>query len=334
MKRRPCWAVLAPKQKNLEAVAGIHDRSRDDEEPHLHVERGTKKHDTILEFDPGGGSLDAEAIAQAVSQTVMVPAYVLELDEDYPRVQVFEKGQYAGEINAWPDSVAKQLGCTFPMMLGGGVIVDLTPRREPNAKERGLKLCGSTIGQWQHMIEHTSNWGVLLDGTGAAHGRALLAATGDARADVRAVACTLLGAIGYVGKSEFGLGEVANAALQRVRELALVDPDAKVRAAANETGESLAESIEKHVVYEEFPWLANFSTTALAPAVAALDDERAAVRAHVVLWWRIASEFPKAIGTRVEEKLTRMLSGAKDTREQKSIELALAHVRRQMAGPG
>lgn len=312
--------MLAPKRKTY---ADLEER--------WEVVRGKQDHDAIIEYEPGSECAGDEDLAMAVSRKAKHPAYVLWCNEEYPRVQAFANGKYAGDVKAWPDHVARQLGCTFPTMDGGRGTVDLTPHKAPEAKAGEQKIGSWTIRQWKHMIEHESDWTVLLDGAGEAAAKEVLANLDDKQADVRAVACNLLRAIGYIGDSGFGLGKLASSTLERLRDLAARDPEAKVRAAATETADDLAESIQMYAIRAEFPWMSNYTETGLEPALAALDDEREAVRSYVVSWWMCAWEVPEPIGRQVEKKLVALLPNAK--REARDgIELALDNVRRKMNG--
>jgi hypothetical protein len=312
--------VLAPKRKTYADLA-------DDWE----VVRGTKDHDAIIEYEPGSECAGDEDLAKAVSRKAKHPAYVLWCNEEYPRVQAFANGTYAGDVKAWPDHVARQLGCTFPTMDGGRGTVDLTPHKAPDAKAGEQTIGRWTVRQWQHMIEHDSDWSILLDGAGEDAAKEVLAILDDKKAAVREVACNLLRAIGYIGDCEFGLGTLAPSTLERLRGLAARDPDAKVRAAAKKTADDLSESLEMYAIRAEFPWINNYTEKGLEPALAALDDEREAVRSYVVSWWMCAWEVPKPIGRKVEKKLVALLANAKrDARD--GIELALDNVRRKMNG--
>lgn len=311
--------VLAPKAR---AYPQLHDT--------WEVVRGTQDHDAIIEYEPGSECSGDEELAQTVSRKAKQPAYVLWCNEEYPRVQVFMKGTYAGDINAWPDQVARQLGCTFPTCDGGSGAVDLTPHKTPDAKVGDPKIGQWTIEQWLHMAAHDSDWSILLDGAGEERATQVLGYLDDKRADVRELACKMLRAIGYIGECEFGLGKLAFSTLERLRDVAQRDPDAKVRAAAAAFADDLAESLVTYEVRAEFPWINNYHPDALEPALAALDDDREAVRDHVVWWWSNAWEVPEPLGRKVEKKLEALLAGAtKNVRHD--IERALANVRRKMA---
>jgi hypothetical protein len=308
--------VLAPKRKTY---ADLGD---------WNIVRGRKAHDAIVDVH-----VREEELAQRLSRGAKQPTYVLSCDEEYPRVQVFARGRYAGDIHASPDRVARQLGCTFPTCDGGRGAVDLTPHKAPDRKTGEQTILRWTVRQWKHMIAHEpGQWSILLDGAGAAEATRVLPLLDDKRADARAVACELLGAIGYLGeKSEFGLGKLAAGTLARLRALATNDPDPRVRAAAKRRADDLASSIEMHAVRAEFPWIEKHGANAHDEALAALDDPREAVRAEVLWWWGSAWEVPQPIGKKAEQKLVALLAGAsEDTRY--SIESALANVRRKTGG--
>jgi hypothetical protein len=157
---------------------------------------------------------------------------------------VLANGTYVGDISAWPDSVARQLGCTFPQISGDDGIVDLTPHKTPDATPGEPTIGRWTIRQWLHMVAHDSDWSILLDGAGQDTATTVIARLADPAPAVRTLACRMLDAIGYIGDSKFGLGSLAGATLDRLRALAADDPDAGVRAAARKTADSLAESID------------------------------------------------------------------------------------------
>jgi hypothetical protein len=315
VKTRPSWVVIAPKRKTYANL---------DED--WEVIRGKKDHDAIVEYAPGSECAGDEELAQAVSRSAKLPAYILWCNEDYPRVQVFAKGRYAGEINAWPDHVARQLGCTFPTMEGGRGKIDLTPHKTPDAQKGEQRIGQWTVRQWKHMIAHDSDWSILLDGAGEDLSKEVLAYLDDKKADVRVVACTMLCAIGYIGDVQWGLGKLANSTYERMRDLEANDPDAKVRAAARKTADSLASSLEMYAVRAEFPWIVNYSAKALDKAIAALDDERAVVRSYVVSWWSGAYDVPKPHAKKAEKKLAALLAKTKDKDARSSIKSALSNL--------
>ena len=312
--------MLAPKRKTYENL-----------EERWEVVRGKRLHDAIVEYEPGAQCCGEEELAQAASRGAKQPAYVLWLDDDMPRVQVFIKGRYAGDVQAWPDSVARQLGCTFPTMSGGRGTIDLTPHKAPAPKKGDQRIGRWTVKEWKHMIAHESDWSILLDGAGQDTAKQALAFLDDKKADTRFVAVKMLGAIGYIGDCEFGLGTLANGTYERLREMSTTDADAKVRVAAKEEADDLAERLEEYAVRAELPWIGkNFDKKAIPKALAALDDERDSVRSRVLLWWSFAWEVPKPIGKQVEKKLVALLATVKKRDAREDVERALEHVREKM----
>lgn len=196
VRRRPCWVVLASgTTAAIEKIVFANDD--DDAERTLEVRVGTSDYVAIIEYAPGSECSGEEELARTLS--TIKPAYVLWLNEESPRVQAFEHGAYAGDVRAWPDAVARHVGCSFPQMTSDGAErVDLTPRKAPVAAPGELTVGQWTIAQWKHVMTQPE-WSVLLDGASEETAANALAALTHADPQVRAVACKLVEVIGVRG---------------------------------------------------------------------------------------------------------------------------------------
>jgi hypothetical protein len=318
VRTRPCWIVIAKgtaKQlaPEIRRISGQDADDADDEDDAADdgwvVLDGAGTHVAIVEYAPGSECAGDEELAKALSRRTKAPAYVLWMNDEAPRVQVFERGAYAGDvINAWPDSVASSLKCEIP-----GVRYDqrakrgkLVPEKSPDAKPGELTLARWTIAQWLYLMR-SSDWSVMIDGAGDETVTEVLAALDHRDAKVRAVACKLVGAMGT-----YSLKQRGNACVARLGALAAGDPDKRVRAEAKQVAADLAEQIEREAIRAEFPWITNFRSDAVTTALAALDDPRPAVRLEVASWFAHAWELTASVRRKALVKLTRLAERATD----------------------
>lgn len=230
--RRPCWIVLAPRPR-LVVVGEIARQWAGHELDTLDVVGGEAGYVAVVERSPGSEGVGDEDLAVALSRGAERPAYVLWLDDDNPRVQAFVDGEYAGEVVAWPDDVAAQLGCEVPGLDPASGPVDLTPREPPTVDPGEPTVARLTLAQWRFQMALGSDWAVLLDGRDPTE---VAAALDHDDAAIRALGCRLVEAMG-----PFGLGDLAPAVVRRLRELADGDPDGEVRAAARRAHEDLTD---------------------------------------------------------------------------------------------
>ncbi len=258
-KRRPCWVVLAPgKQKAIEKVVFADEDEDDEDERTIEVAEGKAGYVAIIEYEPGSECTGDEKLAKTLSTGAKKPAYVLWLNDESPRVQAFAKGVYQGEVSAYPDTVARQLGCSFPTMLKGRNKADLTARKSPKAKQGELTIGGFTIAQWKHEMKYDGDWSVLLDGASEQTAAAALEALAHEDWDVREVACRLVDVMSIYGYPD----DKASDALARLRAVATSDSHKKVRTAAQKAAHELAEAIETRDVRD--PKLRTTATSAIS----------------------------------------------------------------------
>lgn len=202
------------------------------------ISEGRAGYVAVIDHEPGSGGLLDEKLGRALSRDTGEPAYVLLLGDDDPRVQAFVRGEYAGDVSARPDDVAAQLGCSLPFLSGSTVPVDLTPRKAPEAAQGELKIAGRTAAQWAYAMKHDRHWSVLLDETGAAGVRQVIASLDHPEPTVRQVACQLIEALGLDR-----LGSRTEAVISRLQHLADHEPDQRPRAAAQQAIRELAERV-------------------------------------------------------------------------------------------
>jgi hypothetical protein len=202
---------------------------------------GDSGHLAVIEPEPGSECAGDEELAAALSRATSSPVYVLWPDLDSPRVQAFIGGRYAGEVVAWPDSVAAHLGCRFPGMMDAASDgpVDLTPEMLPQARPGERKIAGLTVAQWAHEMRTEPGWDVMLEGAGDERVREAVDALDDADGSVRSIACRLVEAFGVDG-----LGAHAQDALVLLEKHARSDPDESVRRAARSAYDELRDRIE------------------------------------------------------------------------------------------
>lgn len=323
-KPRPCWVVLAPVRAGIEnKVRRAYDG--DEDKFAWEIRKGTAGYIAIIEYRPGYQGGGDEPLAKSLSRGATKPTYLMWFDDDAPRVMAFAKGTYVGNVSAWPDDVARQLGCTFPQRLTGRGQVDLTPRKIPEAQRGERKLVGYTTAQWKHLIQYEENWSALPDAATERDALAVLRATSHKDPSTRAIACRLAEVI-----SIYGFGAYAPAAVERLRALESTDSVEEVRLAARAAASALSCALEQHRIQVEFPWISNFDEQALPKALATLDDEREAVRLHTYTWWVLAWQVPMGIGARVKRKLEDLRKRERSKELKSAASQALKNVREKM----
>lgn len=258
--------VIAPKQPELERLA----RGRA-------VIPGKGDYDAILELEPGtAGTLDAD-LAAALSR--VGTSYTLWLDDERTLVRAFDAGEYVGDVNAYPDAVARHLKCTFPTCHAARAKVDLTPHRPPRAVKGTRKIAGFSVAEWTHFMR-SSDYGALVDGAGARACAEVLVALSDPSPEARRVGAKLARAISVHG----GDPSFAPAALAALEGMAR-DPEPSVRSEAKRSAAVLAEAIASNAVHAELPWIRAYDPADAPRALVALADARPAARYAVVGWW-------------------------------------------------
>jgi hypothetical protein len=216
------------------------DEDDDDGPAPWHIVDGDSGHLAVIEPEPGSECAGDEDLAAALSRATSSPVYVLWPDLDSPRAQAFIGGRYAGEVVAWPDSVAAHLGCRIPGMdVASDGPVDLTPEKLPDARPGERKIAGLTVAQWAHEMRTEPGWDVMLEGAGDERVREAVDALEDADGSVRLIACNLVEAFGVDG-----LGAHAKHALALLEKHAGSDPDESVRRAARDAYDDLRDRIE------------------------------------------------------------------------------------------
>ncbi len=194
-----------------------------------------------------------------------------------------------------------------------------------NAKQSttvAVSIAGFTPEQWKQHMDTDEDWTERLDGVGEAAVREVLVALQHAEADVRALACNLVYAIGIDG-----LGGHANEAVELLAKLVAGESKAKVKARARMVHDSMAEELSRVTIRREMPWLASYAAAALPAAIGALADERPAVRLQVYVWLSNAG----AIGAEHRAVLVGRLEAAvgreTDAISKRAAELALERAR-------
>jgi hypothetical protein len=207
-------------------------------------------------------------------------------------------------------------------MTANGGSVDLTPRTLPTANTSEVTIAQWTIPQWKHMMKHQTGWDALLDGVSEKVATQALGVLAHPDKDAREVACKLVKVLGIDA-----YGDHASDAVAVLRALETSDPDRGVRAAAKDAAEALAEAIETRAVRAEFPWSTSYDGKAAPQALAALDDDRAAVRRRVYAWWTCVWDVPDTIRTKVAAKLQLVITSESDDQIRTLAEEALEHLR-------
>lgn len=242
--RRPSWVVLAPGIRAALEPEILRQCGGDEDDPcEWEIVEGTAGYVAIAEYTPGAAG-GGDELAAALSRHAKKPVYVLTPDIDYPSVQAFVDGAYVGDVKVWPDRVATHLGCRVRGLdqedVDGALLVDLTPLEFPKRKPGEMTIAGWTLAQLTHMIEHETDWEVLLEGAGEERAGEAVDALDHPDAAVRAIACQLVDAFGT-----YELGKRAPEAVERLRLLVRDETDDGVRAAARAAHEGLAAAVER-----------------------------------------------------------------------------------------
>ena len=241
--QRPSWVVLAPGKRAALEPEILRRCGGDEDDPcEWEIVDGSAGYIAIVDYTPGADG-GGEDLAMALSRGARKPVYALSPDMDYPRVVVFVDGAEVGDVKDWPDSVAVHLGCRIRGLDqddDGDALVDLTPIAFPKRKPGEATIAGWTVAELTHMIEHETDWKLLLEGAGEERAGEAVDALDNPDATVRRLACELVDGFGI-----YELRGRAPGAVERLRVLARNDPDDGVRAAAQEAHDTLAESLER-----------------------------------------------------------------------------------------
>jgi hypothetical protein len=171
-------------------------------------------------------------------------------------------------------------------------------------------------------MDTDEDWTERLENASESQVREAIAALEHGDAEVRALACNLVYAIGIEG-----LGANAQSTIARLAALAQSDAKAKVKNRARIVHEGLAGDLQRAEIRRELPWLAAYAKDAWPKAVGALDDARVAVRLQVYLWWTNAPQIPADVRASAAAKLAAQCERETDDVTRRAAQLALAQVR-------